>query len=251
MDDLTAILAKLQANEISIEEAKLKLTTYEDLGFAKLDFHREKRNGFPEVIYSEGKTTDQVVSIFESLAKRNKVVLATRVTEEMGRRVTGLIPKAIYNKTARTILLEDDTKQKNDGYIVVACAGTSDLPVAEEAVVTAQAMGNNVELICDVGVAGLHRLIDRIDIIRNANVIIVVAGMEGALPSVVGGLVAKPIIAVPTSVGYGTNFKGVSALLGMLNSCANGISVVNIDNGYGAGYQAGLINKLISEKKEN
>lgn len=249
-DQLTTILTKVKNNEISIDDAKEHLRTYEDLGFATLDLHRQQRTGFPEVIYAESKTVEQVKTIFEHLAASSSVVLATRVTEEMGQIVKTYFPNAEYNKTARTILLMQDSQPVYDGYVAVVCAGTSDLPVAEEAVTTVKALGSKAELICDVGVAGLHRLINKIDIIRNANVVIVVAGMEGALPSVVGGLVSKPVIAVPTSVGYGSNFNGLSALLGMLNSCANGISVVNIDNGYGAGYQAGLINRLIHSKGE-
>ncbi|TCS83098.1 nickel pincer cofactor biosynthesis protein LarB [Tepidibacillus fermentans] len=240
---LISVLKEVQKGNLSIEEASKKLQVYEDLGFARLDLHRAKRVGFPEVIYGEGKTVEQVVMIFERLVTNHNVVLATRVTEEMGRAVTAKFPSAEYNKRARTILWKKNSKPVHQGYIAVVCAGTSDLPVAEEAAVTAQAMGNETKLICDVGVAGLHRLIDKIDLIRKANVIIVVAGMEGALPSVVSGLVDKPVIAVPTSVGYGANFGGLSALLGMLNSCASGVSVVNIDNGFGAGYQAGLINK--------
>ncbi|OEF99379.1 1-(5-phosphoribosyl)-5-amino-4-imidazole-carboxylate carboxylase [Vulcanibacillus modesticaldus] len=245
-DHLSIILEGVQNGSLTIKEAKKKLKTYEDLGFANLDIHRAKRTGFPEVIYGEGKTTEQVVKIFESLSKKNSTVLATRVTEEMGYQVLKRLPKVHYNKTARTLLWKKNPEPIHTGYIAVVCAGTSDLPVAEEAVTTVQAMGSIAELICDVGVAGLHRLIDKINLIKNANVIIVVAGMEGALPSVIAGLVDKPVIAVPTSVGYGANFKGLSALLGMLNSCANGISVVNIDNGFGAGYQAGLINKLMN-----
>ncbi|WP_220126390.1 nickel pincer cofactor biosynthesis protein LarB [Tepidibacillus sp. HK-1] len=242
-DSLTSLLLEVQQGRLTVTEAKAKLKNYEELGFANLDLHRAKRTGFPEVIYAEGKTTEQVLVIFERLITKNKVVLATRVTKEMGEQILWKFPSVEYNEIARTILWNRKSEEKHPGYIVVVCAGTSDLPVAEEAAVTAQAMGNETKLICDVGVAGLHRLIDKIDLIRKANVIIVVAGMEGALPSVVGGLVDKPVIAVPTSVGYGANFKGLSALLGMLNSCASGISVVNIDNGFGAGYQAGLINK--------
>lgn len=222
----------------------------DELGFANLDIHREKRTGFPEVIYGEGKTLEQLQLIFDKLVSINSVVLATRITEEMGLAIINKYPAAEYNKTARTVLWRKNPQSISKGYVAIVCAGTSDLPVAEEAAVTVRAMGSTAELICDVGVAGLHRLFNKIDLIRNANVIIVVAGMEGALPSVIGGLVAKPVIAVPTSVGYGANFKGLSALLGMLNSCANGISVVNIDNGYGAGYQAGLINRLIEGNEE-
>ncbi|MFV9511582.1 nickel pincer cofactor biosynthesis protein LarB [Tepidibacillus sp. LV47] len=242
---LTRILQEVQQGTLSVEEASQKLKSYEELGFARPDLHRAKRVGFPEVIYGEGKTAEQVVMIFERLVTHHNVVLATRVTEEIGKAVLSKFPSAEYNKRARTILWKKGLQPEHPGYIAIVCAGTSDLPVAEEAAVTVRAMGNKVELICDVGVAGIHRLFDQIDLIRNANVIVVVAGMEGALPSVVAGLVAKPVIAVPTSVGYGANFGGLSALLGMLNSCSNGISVVNIDNGFGAGYQAGLINKVM------
>jgi len=249
-DQLSSILLKVKNDDITIDEAKNLLKNYEELGFANLDLHREKRTGFPEVIYGEGKTLEQIQIIFDKLVSANSVVLATRVTEEMGLTIANKHPAAVYNQTARTILWMKDPHPNAKGYVAIVCAGTSDLPVAQEAAITVQAMGSRAELICDVGVAGLHRLINKIDIIRNANVVIVVAGMEGALPSVIGGLVAKPVIAVPTSVGYGANFKGLSALLGMLNSCANGISVVNIDNGYGAGYQAGLINRLIEGNEE-
>lgn len=249
-DQLSSILLKVKNNELTVDEAKNLLKNYDELGFANLDLHREKRTGFPEVIYGEGKTLEQVLIIFDKLVSANSVVLATRVTEETGLAISSKFPEAEYNQTSKTILWMKDPQPKSKGYVAIVCAGTSDLPVAQEAAITVKAMGCRAELICDVGVAGLHRLINRIDIIRNANVVIVVAGMEGALPSVIGGLVAKPIIAVPTSVGYGANFKGLSALLGMLNSCANGISVVNIDNGYGAGYQAGLINRLIDRNEE-
>jgi len=242
-DKLRLLLGDIKEGTLSIDDALKQLQNYADLGFARLDLHREERIGFPEVIYGEGKTVEQVVMIFERLVANHNVVLATRVIEEMGKKITHKFPSALYNPRARTILWKKDKNPQHSGYIVVVCAGTSDLPVAEEAVVTATAMGNHVELICDVGVAGIHRLFDRIELIRKANVIVVVAGMEGALPSVVAGLVAKPVIAVPTSIGYGANFGGLSALLGMLNSCSSGISVVNIDNGFGAGYQAGLINK--------
>lgn len=240
-------LKAVQEGSMSIENAHKKLNTSIDLGFANLDTNREQRTGFPEVIYGEGKTTSQFIKIFENLYKSNDIVLATRVTPEMGIKTIELFPDAKYDETGRTILWKKDNNPIYSGYIAVVCAGTSDLPVAIEAETTIIAMGSKTELICDVGVAGIHRLIDKIDIIRNANVIVVIAGMEGALPSVVGGLVDKPIVAVPTSVGYGANFNGLSALLGMLNSCANGISVVNIDNGFGAGYQAGLINSLIDK----
>jgi len=226
-----------------------KLNNYIDLGFAQVDIQREQRTGFPEVIYGEGKNTEQVVEIFENIYKTSSVVLATRVTKEMGLELARKFTDSIYDQVGRTVLWRRDSTCKHSGYIAIVCAGTSDLPVAMECASTIAAMGCKSELICDVGVAGLHRLIDKLDIIRKASVIVAIAGMEGALPTVIGGLVSKPIIAVPTSVGYGANLFGISALLAMLNSCANGISVVNIDNGYGAGYQASLINKLINPTK--
>ena len=220
-----------------------------DLGFAQLDLQREARTGVPEVVYGEGKTADQLLAIFEKLYHNGNVVLATRVSPEKAEHVIQQIPEANYESCGRTLLAAKSHEPIYPGYVCVVCAGTSDLPVAMEACTTVRALGSRCELISDVGVAGLHRLIHHIDRIRQANVIIVIAGMEGALPSVIGGLVSKPIIAVPTSIGYGTSFNGISALLGMLNSCASGISVVNIDNGYGAGYQAGLINKLINSEE--
>ncbi len=246
--NLTTILKAIKNNELTIEEAEKKLHTYIDLGFAQIDVHREKRTGFPEIIYGEGKSVDQIISIFENLYSRSDVVLATRVSEEKGSAILNKFPDAIFDRIGKTILWKANSNFHYPGYIAIVCAGTSDLPIAMEAKSTVTAMNSKSELICDVGVAGLHRLIDKINIIREANVIIVIAGMEGALPSVIGGLVNKPIIAVPTSIGYGSNFSGLSALLGMLNSCANGISVVNIDNGFGAGYQAGLINKLMNRE---
>lgn len=219
-----------------------------DLGFAQLDLERESRTGFPEVIYGEGKTAEQLLAIFEKLYENGNIVLATRVSPDKAEPVISQFPQAIYDSRGRTLVIGKPDQPLYPGYVAIVCAGTSDLPVALEAEVTVQALGSRTVLISDVGVAGLHRLIDKIELIRQANVIIVIAGMEGALPSVVGGLVSKPIIAVPTSVGYGTSYNGLSALLGMLNSCASGISVVNIDNGYGAGYQAGLINKLINRE---
>ncbi|HLX70166.1 MAG TPA: nickel pincer cofactor biosynthesis protein LarB [Verrucomicrobiae bacterium] len=215
-----------------------------DLGFAQVDTHRALRKGFPEVIFGAGKTPEQVVKIAGKLLDHEQNVLATRVTPEHARALRKKFKRAIYHEMARCVTIEKKPLPKRPGAIAVACAGTSDLPVAEEAAVTAEIMGNNVERVCDVGVAGVHRLLNRIELIRGANVIIVVAGMEGALPSVVGGLVSKPVIAVPTSVGYGASFGGLAALLGMLNSCASGITVVNIDNGFGAGYAASQINAL-------
>lgn len=215
-----------------------------DLGFAQVDTHRALRKGFPEVIFGAGKTPEQVVKIASKLLDHEQNVLATRVTAEHARALRKKFRRAVYHEMARCVTIERKPLLKRTGTIAVACAGTSDLPVAEEAAVTAEIMGNIVERVCDVGVAGVHRLLNRIETIRSANVVIVVAGMEGALPSVVGGLVSTPVIAVPTSVGYGASFGGLAALLGMLNSCASGITVVNIDNGFGAGYAASQINAL-------
>ncbi len=248
---LKELLEKVKSGEISIDKAidEIRILPYQDLGYAKVDHLRGLIKGFPEVIFSQGKTTDQVINIMLELLKVNNRVIATRATYEVYKSLKERIPDAVYFDRARIIaVLREDVEKK--GKIVVACAGTADLPVAEEAAVTAEIMGSNVERIYDVGVAGLHRLIDQIDKFYSANVVIVVAGMEGALPSVVGGLVAKPIIAVPTSVGYGANFNGLSALLTMLNSCVPGIAVVNIDNGFSAGYLANMINLMVEENKK-
>jgi len=217
---------------------------YKELGFAKIDNHRELRVGYPEVIYCEGKTVEQVKSIIEFMLTQNNNILATRANEAMYEAVKSICAKANYNSSGRTITIRKREERLTDSYIAIVSAGTSDMPVVEEAAETALILGNRVEKIMDVGVAGIHRLFAKMDIIRGAKVVIVVAGMEGALASVVGGLVDKPIIAVPTSVGYGANFGGISALLSMLNSCASGVSVVNIDNGFGAAYNASIINKL-------
>lgn len=219
-----------------------------DLGFAQVDTHRALRRGFPEVIFGAGKTPAQVVGIAAKLLEHDKRVLVTRVSAEHARSMAERFADTIYHEIARCLTIDRDPLPKRTGSIVVVCAGTSDLPVAEEAAVTADIMGNQVERISDVGVAGVHRLFGKLDIIRRANVVIVVAGMEGALPSVVAGLVSKPVIAVPTSIGYGANFGGLSALLGMLNSCASGMTVVNIDNGFGAAYAASQINALADGK---
>jgi NCAIR mutase (PurE)-related protein len=219
-----------------------------DLGFAKIDTHRALRKGFPEVIFGSGKTPDQVLKIAAKLVEREDHVLVTRITSEHARLLKKKFKRAVHHELARCVTIEKRPAEKRSGVIVVACAGTSDLPIAEEAAVTAEIMGNHVERISDIGVAGVHRLFARLETIQNANVVIVVAGMEGALPSVVGGLVSKPVIAVPTSIGYGANFGGLAALLGMLNSCASGVTVVNIDNGFGAGYAASQINELAQPK---
>jgi hypothetical protein len=222
----------------------LKDFTVKDLGFARVDTHRELRTGYPEVIFGQGKTPDQVKEIIRYMYTRNNNILATRATLEMYHAVKEVCPQAIYNERARTITVEKVAMNVPETFIAVIAAGTSDMPVAEEAAVTAEIFGNRVERIIDVGVAGIHRLYDKLPLIRQARVSVVVAGMEGALPSIVGGLLDKPVIAVPTSIGYGANFGGLSALLGMLTSCASGISVVNIDNGFGAGFLASMINKL-------
>lgn len=222
---------------------RLRHLPFEDLGFAKVDHHRALRAGMPEVVFGERKTAIQVAQIFAKLAKHGGNVLATRVTHEQFKAVKKKVPKAEYRELARAIVLQKDKKKYGKGTIAVVSAGTSDISVAEEAVTTAEVMGNDVEHFYDVGVAGIHRLLANREALTRARVVIVCAGMEGALPSVVGGLVGVPVIAVPTSVGYGAAFKGLAALLGMLNSCASNVSVVNIDNGFGAGYVASLINR--------
>jgi NCAIR mutase (PurE)-related protein len=219
-----------------------------DLGFAQVDTHRALRKGFPEVIFGAGKTPEQVLKIAAKLLEHEQNVLATRVTAAHARVLRKKFRRAIHHELARCVTIEKKPLPKRPGTIAVICAGTSDLPVAEEAAVTAEIMGNCVERVNDVGVAGVHRLFNRLEGIRRANVVIVVAGMEGALPSVVAGLVAKPVIAVPTSIGYGASFGGLAALLGMLNSCASGLTVVNIDNGFGAGYAASQINALAMDR---
>jgi len=240
------ILEKYKAGEIDLPEAlkQFPKSGIVEMGFATIDTDRQKRTGLPEVIYASGKTVEQVKQIAERMHKNGIDVLATRVTPEMADAVKTVIPDAEYNSIARTISYKKTEEIVSNEYIAIVAAGTSDMPVAEEAAVTARFLGNKVETIYDVGVAGIHRLFNRLELIRNARVLIVVAGMEGALTSVVGGLVDKPVIGVPTSIGYGANFQGLSALLAMLNSCASGVSVVNIDNGFGAACQASLINKL-------
>ncbi len=246
INSLKVLLEKIRDGKIDVNTGidRLRNLSYIDLGCAKLDTHRELRVGHPEVIFCQGKTAQQVKTIFRAMMDGESNILATRAGEEVFYTVRDVCPAAVYNPLARTISLKRKKTPKSKNYIAVVTAGTSDLSVAEEAAITAEMFGNHVERITDVGVAGVHRLFDKLDIIRKARVIIVVAGMEGALPSVVGGLVDKPIIAVPTSVGYGASFQGVAALLSMLNSCAGGVSVVNIDNGFGAGCIASKINKL-------
>jgi pyridinium-3,5-biscarboxylic acid mononucleotide synthase len=245
-ESLRNLLAQVQAGQASIDDAlqSLKRLPFEDLGFAKLDSHRTLRKGFPEVVYCEGKRTDQVIAILQRLTSGPGPLLATRAAAELFEAVHRAIPEMRYHDLARLMVYEPQPLPKRKGLVLVVAAGTSDLPVAEEAAVTASVMGNQVERLYDVGVAGLHRLLAYTEKLMQANVLVVVAGMEGALPSVVGGLVSRPVIAVPTSVGYGASFGGLAALLGMLNSCASGVTVVNIDNGFGAGYAASLMNAI-------
>lgn len=226
---------------------RLRHLPFEDLGFARIDHHRQLRRGFPEVIFCPSKTTEQIIGIFESLAEKGNNVLATRAKPEVFEALagTGKFPKARYDELARTIVLEQKPLTPSSTVLPIVTAGTADLAVAMEAKITAEIMGQRTELVCDVGVAGLHRLFGHLPKLQQANIIIVVAGMEGALASVLGGLVSSPVIAVPTSVGYGSSFQGLSALLTMLNSCASGITVVNIDNGFSAAVTATMINRKI------
>jgi pyridinium-3,5-biscarboxylic acid mononucleotide synthase len=243
---IEALLNDVQANRTAVPDAleRLKDLPFEDLGFAKLDHHRALRTGIPEVIFAAGKTPDQVARIFAHMAKAGGNVLATRASRESYEAVRSVEPRATFHETARAITLEQTKAAEGRGNICVVCAGTSDLPVAEEAAITTRLMGNATELIADVGVAGIHRLLAQKQSLQSARVLIVCAGMEGALPTVVAGLVNAPVLAVPTSVGYGASFGGAAALLGMLNTCSPNVSVVNIDNGFGAGCIASLINHM-------
>ena len=245
-EQIEALLQEVSEGHASVGDAleRLRDLPFEDLGFAKVDHHRTLRTGMPEVIFSSGKTPEQVAAIFARMAAAGGNVLATRANPEAFEAVAVFEPRAIYHATARAITLEQAAMPPGRGTVAVVCAGTSDLPVAEEAAITARMMGNTVELIADVGVAGIHRLFAQKHLLRAARVLIVCAGMEGALPTAVAGLVQAPVIAVPTSVGYGASFGGVAALLGMLNSCAPNVSVVNIDNGFGAASVASLINHM-------
>jgi len=238
------LLKKVKTGKISINDgfSKLRHLPYEDLGFAKVDHHRLMRTGFPEVIFCQGKKLDQITAIYRSLAKENKRVLLTRADEKIYRTIKKISPKVIYNPLGRTICL-DKSKSPGVGLVAVVCAGTADIPAAEEAAITAEIFGSRVERLYDVGVAGLHRLLDCFDRITQAKCMVVLAGMDGVLPSVIGGLASCPVIAVPTSVGYGANFNGIAPLLTMLNSCSPNVSVVNINNGFGAGYIAAMINR--------
>jgi hypothetical protein len=244
--DAIKLLEKFRAGKISLTGAMraFQAPPVTDLGFAQVDMHRALRKGFAEVIYGGGKTVAQVVQIARQIRRREERLLITRLDQAQARAVTKKIKDARHHQAARCVTIDPHPLPKRPGGIAVVCAGTSDLPVAEEAAVTADIMGNQVERIYDVGVAGLHRLLNKLELIQRARVVIVVAGMEGALPSVVAGLVSHPVIAVPTSVGYGAHFAGLTPLLAMLNSCGSGVTVVNIDNGFGAGYAASQINAL-------
>jgi pyridinium-3,5-biscarboxylic acid mononucleotide synthase len=243
---IEGLLKEVSEGRTAVPDAleRLKDLPFEDLGFAKVDHHRALRTGMPEVIFSAGKTTEQVAVIFDRMAKAGGNVLATRASREVFEAVAAIEPRATYHIAARAITLAQAPVKPGLGTVAVVCAGTSDLPVAEEAAVTARLMGNTVELIADVGVAGIHRLLAQKQSLQTARVLIVCAGMEGALPTVVAGLVNAPVLAVPTSVGYGASFGGAAALLGMLNTCAPNVSVVNIDNGFGAACIASLINHM-------
>ena len=247
--ELQRLLDEVARGELDVAVAHHRLIDalcaqpFENLGFARVDHHRSMRQGFPEVIFGAGKSAEQVVRIVQAMAVNRHNILVTRATSEQYARVKEAVPEAEFNEAARTIVVRKDHTVRGKGTVMVISAGTSDIPVAEEALVTLDVMGNNVEKLYDVGVSGLHRLLDRRDRLATARVLIVVAGMEGALPSVVGGLVAVPVIAVPTSVGYGASFNGLAALLSMLNSCASNTTVVNIDNGFGAAMVASLINR--------
>ena len=245
--NLREILERLSKGTISVDDTieKLRHLPFEDIRFACIDHHRSLRRGVSEVIFGEGKDSEDIIAIMDSMVRQGENILVTRLSSRKAESVKGRFPESVYHKKSRTLtLLANKTGVSGKGTILVICAGTSDIPVAEEAAVTARFMGNDVETIYDVGVSGLHRILAHQESLTKASVIVVVAGMEGALPSVVGGLVNKPVIAVPTSIGYGASFDGLTALLGMLNSCAAGVTVVNIDNGFGAGYAASVINRV-------
>ncbi|HMP83774.1 MAG TPA: nickel pincer cofactor biosynthesis protein LarB [Verrucomicrobiota bacterium] len=240
------LLEKFRAGGVSRDRVlrAFQAAPVADIGIAQVDMHRALRKGFPEVIFGAGKTPEQVLKIASKLVDHEQRVLVTRVNGEHARLLKRKFKHAVHHDLARCVTIEKKSLPKRPGTIAVICAGTSDLPVAEEAAVTADIMGNRVERVADAGVAGLHRILARLEVLQKANVLVVVAGMEGALPSVVAGLVSKPVIAVPTSIGYGASFGGIAALLGMLNSCGSGVTVVNIDNGFGGGYAASQINAL-------
>ena len=243
--EIESILKQVKEGAVSVEEAAqlLNMGNYEDIGYAKLDTSRKERTGFAEVVFCSGKADSHLLSIYERLYEKEGEVFGTRASKEQYELIGSRFPQAVYDPVSRILEIEKEGK-KRTGSVAVCTAGTADIPVAEEAAQTAEFFGTRVERIFDVGVSGIHRLLSRVDVIRKANCVVAVAGMEGALASVIGGLVSRPVIAVPTSVGYGANLHGLSALLTMINSCANGIAVVNIDNGYGAGYLAAQMNRL-------
>jgi NCAIR mutase (PurE)-related protein len=246
-DRLKLLLEQVRSGQMDVDAAlgELRSLPFENLdGFATLDHHRSLRNGFPEVVFGQGKQPGQVVSIVRRLSERNDKVLVTRVDQSMADEIRAELPELTYHPLPRLLVLDHSTTTEKHPGVLVVTAGTADMPVAEEAVITSELMGNAVERMFDVGVAGIHRLLSQTERLWRANVVVVVAGMDGALPSVVGGLISAPVIAVPTSVGYGASFNGLSALLTMLNSCATGVAVVNIDNGFGAGYLASIINQM-------
>jgi NCAIR mutase (PurE)-related protein len=247
--DLENVLSQFQAGELSSADtvARIQNLSYEDIGYARVDHGRAARQGFPEVIFGQGKTSEQICGIFEKLVERSPNVLITRTNEDVYGDVRNILTDAEWHESPRLVRVMRDTTDLGVGEVTVCTAGTSDIPVAEEAALTAEAMGNRVQRIWDAGVAGIHRILGERERLQASRVIIVVAGMEGALPSVVGGLVSVPVIGVPTSVGYGASFGGVAALLGMLNSCSSNVTVVNIDNGFGAGFTASLINRKFTE----
>ena len=246
-ESLLKILANVASGDTSVEEAAktLKHLSFEDIDYAHIDHHRSLRKGFPEVIFGQGKTSDQIIGIMEKMLHQENIVLVTRIDQNQAEKVVERFPEAVYHQDARMLILEKKKMTiQGKGTILVLSAGTSDIPIAKEAYLTAKSMGNHVESVFDVGVAGIHRLLDHQNMIDKSSVLIVVAGMEGALPSVVAGMVSQPVIAVPTSVGYGVSLGGLTALFAMLNSCSSNVAVVNIDNGFGAGYMASAINKI-------
>jgi NCAIR mutase (PurE)-related protein len=244
-EKILSIIEQIRKKEITDEEALalFKILPYENIDFACIDHHRSIRTGYPEVIYSEGKSNQQVKEIAARLSSNNRVIMATRASEELFNFLKVHFDKITYNSLGRIIIIGDIPKPVTEQRVLVLSGGTTDIPIAEEAAITAEIMGSPVDRLYDVGIAGVHRILSKIDLLRNANVIVAVAGMEGALPALTAGLVGRPVIAVPTSIGYGANFKGLSALLTMINSCAPGVATVNIDNGFGAGYLAAIINQ--------
>ncbi|MBW1984413.1 MAG: nickel pincer cofactor biosynthesis protein LarB [Deltaproteobacteria bacterium] len=246
-DTLKQLLDSVASGELTVDDAASKLSnlSFEDIEYAHIDHHRSLRKGFPEVIFGQGKTAEQISGIMEKMSPHENIIMVTRIDEQKAKHVISLFPDAVFHDRANIIILQNKPIQnQGKGKILVLSAGTSDIPVAEEAFFTAEAMGNEVESVFDVGVAGIHRLFHHKDLIDQASVLIVVAGMEGALPSVVAGMVKRPVIAVPTSIGYGASLGGLTALFAMLNSCSSNVAVVNIDNGFGAGYMASMINRL-------